>query len=125
MIAHRKKATLAQLTDSIIKGIREKKGIDIIQIDLKRIKNAICDRFIVCSGSNRTQVEAIADSIRRFVKTELGVSAWHAEGYENAEWILIDYFDIVVHVFLPQSRDYYKLEDLWADAEIKYMKADV
>ncbi|MDP2422784.1 MAG: ribosome silencing factor, partial [Bacteroidales bacterium] len=77
----------------------------------------------ICHGTNRTQVEAIANNVRDFVKRELGVGAWHAEGFENAEWILIDYFDVVLHVFLPQSRDYYKLEELWADADIRRIDA--
>jgi len=109
--------TSSKLAESIIEGIRQKKGNKILTLHLGNIKNAICEKFVICQGSSRTQVEAIADSVKEHVKKELGVRPWHSEGYENAEWILIDYFDVVVHVFQQEIREHYKLEELWADAE--------
>lgn len=81
--------------------------------------NAICDAFIICHGTSKTQVEAIADHIIMEVKKKTGSIPWHLEGFENAEWILIDYNDIIVHIFQDSRREFYNLEQLWADAEIK------
>lgn len=111
--------TSTKLAESIIDGIREKKGSKIVSLYVGQIKNAICDQFVICHGNSRTQVEAIADGLQDHVKKSQGLRPWHSEGYDNAEWILIDYVDVVVHVFQAQIREYYKLEDLWADAELK------
>jgi len=111
--------TSTKLAESIIEGIREKKGLKIISMQLGHIKNSICDQFVICHGNSGTQVAAIADGLKEHVIKNLGVRPWHSEGYENAEWILIDYFDVVVHVFQPHIREFYKLEELWADAELK------
>jgi ribosome-associated protein len=112
------KDSAAILAESVIKGIQEKKGKEIVCLDLRKIDNAICDYFIICHGDSNTQVDAIADSIDDEVKKELGEDPWHSEGFENAEWILLDYVDVVVHVFQKHIRDFYKLEKLWGDAEI-------
>lgn len=105
------------LAEIIIKGMQEKKAEEIVQLDLSKIPNSITDYFIICHGSNRSQVEAIAESVEVEVKKAIGEHAWHKEGYENAEWVLLDYFDVVVHIFQPESRQYFQLEKLWADAE--------
>lgn len=117
----RKKGTITsdKLVESIIGGIKEKKGDKIVSLNLGRIKNAICNYFVICQGNSNTQVEAIAHGLKEHVKNNLGVKPWHSEGFENAEWILIDYVDVVVHVFQPHIRQHYKLEELWADAELK------
>jgi len=81
------------------------------------LPNTITDYFIICHGTSRAQVEAIAESVQSEVKKAIGINAWHKEGYDNAEWILIDYFDVVVHIFIEEARNFYKLEKLWADAE--------
>jgi ribosome-associated protein len=88
-----------------------------VKLNLAKVPNSITDYFIICHGNSRSQVEAIADSVEAEVKKATGANPWHKEGYENAEWILIDYFDVVVHIFLEESRGFYKLEKLWADAE--------
>ncbi len=106
------------LTDIIIKGLQEKKGKSIKCIDLRSIKGAISDYFVICHGTSRTQVEALAKSVRNEVKSAVGVNPFHTEGVENAEWILLDYFDVVVHIFEESRRKFYNLEGLWADAEI-------
>lgn len=103
------------LTDAIIKGIQEKKGLDIVSIDLRKIKNSICDFFIICSGSSNTHVNAIAHSIEKIVLEDTAEKVWHAEGYETSEWILLDYSSHVVHIFQEETRKFYNLEALWAD----------
>jgi ribosome-associated protein len=112
------KEVSSMLTEIIIKGLQEKKGKSIKCIDLRSIKGAISDYFIICHGTSRTQVEALAKSVRNEVKTAIGANPYHTEGTENAEWILLDYFDVVVHIFEESRRRFYNLEGLWADAEI-------
>ncbi len=120
-MAKKKKKKLHEsfsLVDAVIKGIQEKKGQNIICLDLRKIQNAVCEHFIICQGNATTQVSAIADSIKEEVKKETGERPFHSEGYENSQWILVDYITVVVHIFLPDVRGFYNLEDLWADAEI-------
>jgi len=106
-----------QLVDAIIDGVKKINGHEIVNIDLSKINDTVCENFVICHGESNTQVYAIADSIEKTVKETLGEKVWHKEGMENAQWILIDYANVVVHVFQKQYREYYKLEDLWADAE--------
>ena len=103
----------------IIKGIEEKKGKDIQVFDLRQTGHAVCDYFVICNADSATQVDAIAYSVEDEVKKNTGISPWRSEGFENKEWILIDYADIVVHVFRTPVREFYKLEKLWADAVIR------
>lgn len=102
----------------IIEAIREKKGHEIVTIDLTGIENSICDCFIICHGDSVTQVEAIAASIERKMKEEASIRAHHVEGLRNSQWVLIDYFDILVHVFQEEFRSFYRLEELWADGKL-------
>jgi ribosome-associated protein len=118
MTAIKDTLTTDQLTSLIIEGIKEKKGLSIIDVDLNGIANAICERFVICHGGSRTHADAIANGLQEHVRKHSGVRSWHSEGYENAEWILIDYVNVVVHVFQKETRNYYKLEELWADARI-------
>ncbi len=106
------------LLDTIIKGIFEKKGKEVINIDLTRLNYSICDNFVICHGDSRTQVNAIADAIEEKVDKVLNIKPGHIEGKGNAQWVLIDFIYIVVHIFQEQYRDYYKLEELWGDADI-------
>ena len=103
----------------ILEGIFRKKGKEIIELDLEKIDDTFCRSFIICHADSSTQVRAIAESVQEIVKEELKTSAWHVEGMENLHWVLLDYADIVVHIFQKPFRDYYNLEDLWADAEVK------
>ena len=103
----------------IINCIKEKKGQNIVQIDLSKTDNSVCEFFIITHADSDTQVRAIAKHIEESLKNKHQTRALHAEGYENAHWILLDYNSVVVHVFLEQIREYYKLEELWADAEIE------
>ncbi len=106
----------APLVTAIIMGIQEVKGKEIVHLDLRHVANTVCDHFIICHGDSDTQVEAIANSVERFGLERAGDKPWHSEGLANAEWILLDYVDVVVHIFHREKRGYYAIEDLWADA---------
>lgn len=106
------------LLENIVEGIMERKGHDVVDLDLTKIHNAICDHFIICHAESNTQVNAIADSIEKKVKDNLNQRVNHREGLENAIWVLLDFTDIIVHVFQKQYRDYYRLEELWGDARL-------
>ena len=107
----------AMLAEIAIKGMQEKKAKEIVCLDLRNINNAVSDFFVICHGDSNTQVDAIADSVEFEIKKAIGENPWHREGFENAEWILLDYVNVVVHVFQKPQRDFYRLEDLWADAK--------
>lgn len=111
------KNNTAELINIAIQGILDKKGHDVVHIDLSDINGAITDNFIVCHGTSSTQVSAIADAVEKVIKEQLGEYPWHKEGNKNAEWILLDYVSVVIHIFHEQKRSYYNLEGLWADAE--------
>ncbi len=104
-----------QLLNAIVKGVQDKKGKDLITIDLRNLDSRVCDFFVICHGDSTTQVSAIGGNVEVEVKKQTGEKAWHFEGYQNSEWVLIDYVNIVVHVFLNEMRDFYNLEKLWAD----------
>ena len=106
-----------QLITTIIGGIEEVKGKEITILDLRDIENTVCDYFIVCEGTSNTQVNAIVNSIQKQVSKTLKDKPWHVEGSENAEWILMDYVNVVVHVFQKHIREYYDIESLWGDAK--------
>lgn len=107
-----------ELLANIIKGIEDVKGNDIDILDLRGIDNTVCDYFVICNGNSNTQVNAIANSVQKVVSKELKDKPWHVEGGDNAEWILMDYVSIVVHVFQKHIREYYNIESLWGDAKI-------
>ena len=106
------------LITEIIKGIEDVKGENISILDLREIENTVCDYFIVCDGNSNTQVSGISGSIQKKVSKALKEKPWHVEGERNAEWVLLDYVNIVVHVFQKQVREFYNLEALWGDAKI-------
>jgi ribosome-associated protein len=116
----KKKISSEALCDVIINGIQEKKGTDIIKLDLRKVPGAITDFFIICSGGSDTQIGAIADSIDEEVYKEVKELPWHKEGFTNREWILLDYVNVVVHVFRKDRREFYDLENLWGDAKFSY-----
>jgi len=113
-----KTASKDLLITEIIAGIEDIKGENITILDLREIENTVCDYFIICDGSSNTQVNAISGSIQKKVSKILKDKPWHVEGENNAEWILIDYVNVVVHVFQKQVREFYNLEGLWGDAKI-------
>jgi ribosome-associated protein len=105
----------------IIHGMQEKKAQDIVVMDLRNVKNAFTDFFVICSGTSDTQIDAIADSVDDEMYKATAQNPYHKEGKTNREWILLDYIDVVVHIFKKEKRDYYKLEDLWGDADFQYI----
>ena len=109
----------AALMKSVVKGMQEKKAKEIVCIDLREIKNAIADFFIVCHADSRTHIDAIARSVEEMVFIKSGEEPVHREGFTNSEWILLDYTNVVVHIFLQEKREFYGIERLWADANIQ------
>ncbi|TYA84053.1 ribosome silencing factor [Seonamhaeicola marinus] len=113
----KEKISADQLISVILSGIEDVKGKEINILDLREIDNTVCDYFIICEGTSNTQVNAIVNSIQKKVSKELKDKPWHTEGEDNAEWVLIDYVNVVVHVFQKHVREYYDIESLWGDAK--------
>lgn len=111
--------TVKTLSEVIIEAIQEKKGNDIIEMDLTKMHHSLFDKFIICSANSKPQSDTLMEHIAFSVKKQLGILPKNVEGSENASWCILDYFDIIVHVFDAESRDFYQLEKLWADAELK------
>lgn len=112
----RQRQSIEELNELIIDSIQDIKGKNILKLDLRHLDDAPTDFFIICEGSSTTQVKSIADKIYVRVKDESGTLPLHFEGQQSAHWICLDYFDVVVHVFYPETRRFYQLEDLWSDA---------
>lgn len=107
------------LLEAIISGIQEKKGLDIVSLHVAKIHSSICDYFVVCHGTSRTHTHAIAESVEMVVKKNTGLNPGRREGFANSEWILLDYLDVVVHIFQEPVRQYFQIEQLWADAPLE------
>ena len=116
-------ASKDQLITEIIKGIEEVKGENITILDLREIENTVCDYFIICDGNSNTQVSAISGSVQKIVGKNLQEKPWHVEGEGNSEWVLMDYVNVVVHIFQKNIREFYDLESLWGDAKITSIKS--
>ena len=110
------------LADIVVRGMREKKASDIVVLNLKELKNAVADYFIICSANSDTQIDAVARSVEDEVEKLTGEYPWQTEGRTNREWVLLDYVDVVVHVFLRDRRRFYALEELWGDAQISHIE---
>jgi ribosome-associated protein len=123
LATRRKRKSVARLTKNskifkaIIHAIKDKKGDKIVSLDLRKIPEAAADFFIICEASSTTQVKAIADFVEAHVKDAAEDTPYHSEGHQAANWILVDYVNVVVHVMLPETRKFYKLEEMWNDAE--------
>jgi ribosome-associated protein len=124
MTKKRKGASSEKLSGVVVKGMQEKKAMDIVVMDLRKVKNAVADFFVICSGNSDRQLDAIADSVDQEVFKELKENPWHTEGKNNKEWMLLDYIDVVVHVFKKDRREFYSLERLWGDADITRIEDD-
>ncbi len=107
-----------KLVRNITKGIQEKKGYGIVIVDLTKVEGAICRYFVICQGNSPQQVEAITDSITEFVRKKSGDKPAHVVGLTLAHWVAMDYTDVMVHVFLPETREFYNIEGLWEDAKL-------
>lgn len=116
---------ITRLLEVINISILEKKGENIINLNMKKIDNAIAKYFVICTANSNTQATTIADYVEYQTRCTLKERPWKKEGFENCEWILLDYVDIVVHIFQPKSREFYKLADLWADAETTVITEDL
>ena len=114
-----------QLITTVISGIEEVKGKEITLLDLREIENTVCDYFIICEGTSNTQVNAIVNSIQKLVNKTTKDKPWHIEGTENAEWVLMDYVNVVVHVFQKHIREYYDIESLWGDAKTTQIETSI
>ncbi len=121
MVKKNEELTADALLSNIIEGIRKVKGKEIVNIDLENLENRICRYFVICHGDSNTHVSAISDSVDRQMKEKTGWSSFHREGQENAQWVLMDYGSVVVHVFQKAFRDFYRLEELWADGNMVRM----
>jgi len=125
LLTTRKKKSAARLTrnskiiKTIISAIQQKKGENIVSLDLRKIPEAVADFFIVCEAGNQPQIRAISDFVEEQVKNLCGEHPYRHEGYQSLQWVLIDYVNVVVHVMQPTSRKFYKLEEMWSDAEGK------
>ncbi len=124
VLAQRKKGTArlnrnSKLFKTIIRAIQDKKGDHIVSLDLRKIPEAVADFFIICEANNQPQIRAISDSIEDEVKKKCGESPYHHEGKQHLQWVLIDYVNVVVHVMIPESRKFYKLEEMWSDASLE------
>ena len=112
------------IVKQVIAAMQDKKAKNIVSIDLSNIPTAVTKYFVICHAPSKTQVNAIHENIMEFVRTNCDTKPFNREGYENSEWILIDYADVVAHIFLEDIRTFYHLEDLWADAKLKKYKSD-
>lgn len=121
-LTNRKKKSAVRLTrnskiiKTIIAAIQEKKGNNIISLDLRKINEAVADFFIICEANSQPQIRAIAEHLEEQVKDRCEENPYHHEGYNNLQWVLIDYVNVVVHIMLPEIRKFYKLEEMWSDA---------
>ena len=119
------KASVDELIALIIQGVDEVKGHNINLLDLREIENTVCDYFIICNGTSNTHVNAIVGSIQKTVSKAIQDKPWHVEGEDNAEWVLMDYVNVVVHVFQKQVREFYDIEGLWGDAKFTTIESSV
>ena len=119
------KTSADELIALIIQGVDEVKGHNINLLDLREIENTVCDYFIICNGTSNTHVNAIVGSIQKTVSKAIHDKPWHIEGEDNAEWVLMDYVNVVVHVFQKQIREYYDIEGLWGDAKFTTVESSV
>ncbi len=122
LLTNRKKTSATRLTKNskiiktIIAAIQEKKGENIISLDLRKINEAVSDFFIICEASNQPQIKAIAENIEASVKEKCDENSYHHEGYQTLQWVIIDYVNVVVHIMQTETRKFYKLEEMWSDA---------
>ena len=123
MVKNKAISESAYISELAIHGIQEKKGNDIVRLDLRNINSSVTDFFVICHADSSTQVKAIANSIEDEIFKAIQQEPWRKEGLEYGEWILLDYINVVIHVFRTDKREYYGVEELWGDAEIKSYKS--
>ncbi|MBN1112400.1 MAG: ribosome silencing factor [Bacteroidales bacterium] len=107
-----------KLLEAIYEGLLNVKGEEIVSLDLRKVDGAVCKYFIICGATSTTQVKGLADSVDKEVKEKTGERVWRKEGFDNMTWVILDYADVVVHIFQEEARKFYQLEELWADAKL-------
>src|SRR5690606_1525608 len=123
MIKNKKSVLSARLSEVVVHGMQEKKGNEIVRLDLRNIGGAVSDYFVICHADSSTQVNALAKSVEEEVYKAFQQETWVKEGMEHGEWILLYFVDVVVHIFKTDKRSYYGIEDLWGDAEMEYYQS--
>ncbi|MGK6350729.1 ribosome silencing factor [Parapedobacter sp. DT-150] len=123
MIKNKKSAMSARLSEVVVHGMQEKKGNEIVRLDLRNIHSSVSDYFVICHADSSTQVNALAKSVEEEVFKALHQEPWRKEGLEHGEWVLLDFVDVVVHIFKTDKRKHYGIEDLWGDAELEYYQS--
>lgn len=123
MSKNTKKQLSSRLADIAVIGMQEKKGNDIVRLDMRGVNETLSDYFVICHADSNTQVNAIAKSVEEEIYKALGESPWHTEGHGNGEWLLLDFVDVVVHIFKTETRQRYGIEDLWGDAQSESYKS--
>jgi len=123
MIKNKTAQESTSISELVVFGIQEKKGNEIVRLDLRNIHSSVADYFVVCHAESSTQVKAIAQSVEDEVFKALGIEPWRKEGLQQSDWIILDYIDVVVHIFKTDKREFYGIEDLWGDAEMKSFKS--
>lgn len=118
----KEEVTTQELLENVLEGIFQLKGKEVVSLDMSKLQNAVCDYFVICEGDSNVHVDSIAGAVEKQVKVSLKEFPWHKSGYANAQWILLDYGSVVVHVFQKEYRDFYQLEELWADATMTKFK---
>lgn len=117
MIEKKTNSESTQLCEAIVEGMKENKANDIVVLDLRHLDSAVCDYFVLCSGDSTTHVDGISNAVTKFVRKSIHEKPWHVEGKTNSDWILLDYINVVGHVFYKDSRGFYDIEELWSDAD--------
>lgn len=123
MAKNKKSSLSAKLSEVIIYGLQEKKGNEIVRLDLRNINGSVSDYFVICHADSSTQIHALAKSVEDEVYKALKQEVWHKEGFEQGEWILLDFVDVVVHIFKTEKRTHFGIEELWGDAETEYYQS--
>ncbi|MDX5325664.1 MAG: ribosome silencing factor [Bacteroidota bacterium] len=108
---------IPDLVEKVVQGIEDVKGQNLTILDLRDIENSVAEFFVICDATSSTQANALSGSVEKVVRQELGEKPWHVEGTQNAQWILMDYVSVVVHIFQKETRDFYDIESLWGDAK--------
>jgi ribosome-associated protein len=116
MIDKKTNSESTELCEAIVEGMKENKANDIVVLDLRHLESAVCDYFVLCSGDSTTHVDGISNAVTRYVKKSVKEKPWHIEGKTNSDWILLDYINVVGHVFYKEARGFYDIEELWSDA---------
>ena len=116
MIDKKTNSESIELCEAIVEGMKENKANDIVVLDLRHLESAVCDYFVLCSGDSTTHVDGISNAVTRYVRKSIKEKPWHIEGKTNSDWILLDYINVVGHIFYKEARSFYDIEELWSDA---------